>query len=544
MARDATHHEHLLRALEVQASQAVGLLRHRARGHGSLALLCSSTRCTRSNTFDYGVQEFLSERVDEKHFRTSVVVRRYGEATFPVDVVTTFENGERTRETWNGQEQRAIYVYEKPVRGTTAQVEPDHVLLLDVAYTNNSRTLEPSSGRASLKWSLKWMVWLRNLDADVWVLCLTHSTLGSGLWELGIGSWELTARSSWRDGWKRVLAAPALVAGVFALSISCWRCRSSSLCAGCSRRTWAAVPRPSRRRQEITTTGKRSSPRRPPGWGRRSRRASSASRRCWTISAACSTRVHAYAPLRFYGARTVSGGMGVPLRRHSRSVRATADNPRTRLLCGVRRLRRPLRAARCHRWSHLLVALRCVSSVAVRHAVRQPHARHEHRARGLPACARSSTSSSVAPCSQSISSSISPRITDRCGGSTQRDRRNGCCRAVNSHSPACGSGAVCVEQPDVPGADRGVGAHCPWRGGRRSVDVGRLCRRSALHRRASAAESAVHHLPDRALPGEPRAGVLRICAGNRVARILPPRKQSIRHHDRRSRGHLVHSVVG
>ena len=39
MARDATHHEHLLRALEVQASQAIGLLRHRARGHGSMALL-------------------------------------------------------------------------------------------------------------------------------------------------------------------------------------------------------------------------------------------------------------------------------------------------------------------------------------------------------------------------------------------------------------------------------------------------------------------------------------------------------------------------
>ena len=116
-----------------------------------------------SNTFDYGVQEFQSERVDEKTFRTSVVVRRYGEATFPVDVVTTFENGEQIKETWNGQERRAIYVYEKPVRGTTVQVDPDHVLLLDVAYTNNSRTLRPSSGKASLKWSLKWMVWLQDL---------------------------------------------------------------------------------------------------------------------------------------------------------------------------------------------------------------------------------------------------------------------------------------------------------------------------------------------------------------------------------------------
>jgi hypothetical protein len=37
------------------------------------------------------------------------------------------------------------------------------VLLLDVAYTNNSRSLKPRGGEASLKWSLKWMVWLQDL---------------------------------------------------------------------------------------------------------------------------------------------------------------------------------------------------------------------------------------------------------------------------------------------------------------------------------------------------------------------------------------------
>jgi hypothetical protein len=116
-----------------------------------------------SNTFDYGVQEFRSDRIDEKVFRTSVVVRRYGEATFPVDVVTTFEGGEPITEKWNGQERRAIYTYERPVRAATVQVDPDRALLLDVAYTNNSRTLTPAKGQASLKWSLKWMVWLQDL---------------------------------------------------------------------------------------------------------------------------------------------------------------------------------------------------------------------------------------------------------------------------------------------------------------------------------------------------------------------------------------------
>jgi hypothetical protein len=116
-----------------------------------------------SNTFDYGIQEFRSDRIDDETFRTSVVVRRYGEAIFPVDVVTTLENGEQIKESWDGLERRAVYVYERPTRAATVRVDPDRVLLLDVAYTNNSRTLTPSSGKASLKWSLKWMVWLQDL---------------------------------------------------------------------------------------------------------------------------------------------------------------------------------------------------------------------------------------------------------------------------------------------------------------------------------------------------------------------------------------------
>jgi hypothetical protein len=36
------------------------------------------------------------------------------------------------------------------------------VLLLDVNYTNNSRTLKPKGSAAATKWSLKWMVWLQD----------------------------------------------------------------------------------------------------------------------------------------------------------------------------------------------------------------------------------------------------------------------------------------------------------------------------------------------------------------------------------------------
>lgn len=115
-----------------------------------------------SNTFDYGLHEFTSQKVGDT-FRTIVVARRFGEAFFPVDVVTTFRGGAQVQERWDGRDRRRIYVYERPQQAVMTQVDPDRVLLLDVNYTNNSRMLEPRTDDATLKWSLKWMVWLQDL---------------------------------------------------------------------------------------------------------------------------------------------------------------------------------------------------------------------------------------------------------------------------------------------------------------------------------------------------------------------------------------------
>jgi hypothetical protein len=109
------------------------------------------------------VQDVVSETLDGGRSRTTVVARRFGEATFPVDVVTTFGNGEQVTERWDGVDRRAIYVYEKPARATLAQVDPQRVLLLDVDYTNNSRLTEPRSAEASLKWTATWLTWLQDL---------------------------------------------------------------------------------------------------------------------------------------------------------------------------------------------------------------------------------------------------------------------------------------------------------------------------------------------------------------------------------------------
>jgi len=135
-----------------------------------------------SNVFDYEVAElrttpvaatgffdngarpvYKADNSKPGRFRTNVVVRRLGEGIFPVDVVVTFKNGEKVRERWDGRDRWKLYTYERATEALSAQVDPERVLLLDVNYANNSRTLEPVGEAAATKWTLKWMVWLQDL---------------------------------------------------------------------------------------------------------------------------------------------------------------------------------------------------------------------------------------------------------------------------------------------------------------------------------------------------------------------------------------------
>jgi len=114
-----------------------------------------------SNVFDYGVQALRSTREGDQ-YHTTVVIRRYGEALFPVELLVTFTNGEHVSEHWPGTERWKIYTYDRLSPALSAQVDPNRVLLLDVDFTNNSMTLEPKGGPAATKWSLKWTVWLQD----------------------------------------------------------------------------------------------------------------------------------------------------------------------------------------------------------------------------------------------------------------------------------------------------------------------------------------------------------------------------------------------
>jgi len=136
-----------------------------------------------ANQVDYGIQQFASEpaRVsgviprsgartvvhdaaesDAPSYSTELVVRRYGEAVLPVDVLVTFSDGQQVRERWDGQDRWRLYRWERPARATTAQVDPGRTLLLDIDRTNNSWTLEPVAHGAARKWSAHWFVWLQD----------------------------------------------------------------------------------------------------------------------------------------------------------------------------------------------------------------------------------------------------------------------------------------------------------------------------------------------------------------------------------------------
>jgi Peptidase family M1 domain len=134
-----------------------------------------------ANVFDYGVDVFESERISDRgyfgesgrqafatdqrsndQYRTTLVVRRFGDGVLPVDVRVVFENNQDVRWRWDGRDTWKLFQVDRPVRAVSAQVDPDRTLLLDVNDTNNSRSLAPKTKQAARRWSLTWLIWLQD----------------------------------------------------------------------------------------------------------------------------------------------------------------------------------------------------------------------------------------------------------------------------------------------------------------------------------------------------------------------------------------------
>jgi hypothetical protein len=102
------------------------------------------------------------ESAEPKLYESQVVVRRLGDGILPVEVLLRFENGEEVRDVWNAKSLWKLYRLVKPTRLDYAAVDPEHKILLDINYTNNSRRLRSRAGLPASKWASKWMIWLQD----------------------------------------------------------------------------------------------------------------------------------------------------------------------------------------------------------------------------------------------------------------------------------------------------------------------------------------------------------------------------------------------
>jgi hypothetical protein len=76
-------------------------------------------------------------------FVSRVVVLRKGEFIHPVTVEMRFEDGTALRREWDGASRWKRWTFTGPSRLVSAQVDPDHQLVLDIDRLNNSRRVEP-----------------------------------------------------------------------------------------------------------------------------------------------------------------------------------------------------------------------------------------------------------------------------------------------------------------------------------------------------------------------------------------------------------------
>ncbi len=77
-------------------------------------------------------------------YLSTVWLHRKEDFVFPVELEVKFDNGEKVREHWDGQNRWVKFQYTKKAKIESAEIDPDHKILIDRNNFNNSRTAEPN----------------------------------------------------------------------------------------------------------------------------------------------------------------------------------------------------------------------------------------------------------------------------------------------------------------------------------------------------------------------------------------------------------------
>ena len=101
-------------------------------------------------------EEDAIEKKGETTYETQVILQRKGDFIFPVEAEVKFDNGESTRERWDGKDRWVRYVYHKKAKVVSVELDPDHKVTMDRNYLNNSQTSDPQR-KAIHKIAAYWM---------------------------------------------------------------------------------------------------------------------------------------------------------------------------------------------------------------------------------------------------------------------------------------------------------------------------------------------------------------------------------------------------
>jgi hypothetical protein len=109
----------------------------------------------RAALFDKGWVDYAVDDVRER----TVLVRRRGTLSFPVDVELVGEDGSKKRETWDGAGESKVFAWSGPGALRAAVVDPDGRITIDANLENNFSTAIGSGRGAPRTWerALYWM---------------------------------------------------------------------------------------------------------------------------------------------------------------------------------------------------------------------------------------------------------------------------------------------------------------------------------------------------------------------------------------------------
>ncbi len=102
---------------------------------------------------DYAIDDVTSDPVQwwlpqpkdpsQTLWRNAVHLHRKGDFLLPVTVEIVFTDGTRLREHWDGIDRWTAFIYNRNAKIQSAEIDPDHTVLLDTNFFNNSYTTTP-----------------------------------------------------------------------------------------------------------------------------------------------------------------------------------------------------------------------------------------------------------------------------------------------------------------------------------------------------------------------------------------------------------------